>query len=124
MVYRVVLALCAFILVTAPGNTGPRLSPAEINALAPGVYVGSWKEKKELHLTLDKDGTVSGTVDGRYHVGTWYVSDEEFCIEFTIIIFEKTKCDSIYREGDWLVSYSKKGKVRIRLKLVDQFEPS
>ena len=115
MLTGLILALSAFLSVT-PGEAGQPLSAAEINALAPGVYVGTWKDTKKLHLTLSADGTVSGTVDGEHHAGRWYISGEELCIVFSAMIIEKTRCGTIDREGDWLVGYYKNGKPRIRLK--------
>jgi hypothetical protein len=117
MAYRIILALCALVLMTAPGDAGSRLSAAEIKALAPGVYVGSWKGKLQLHLTLKQNGTVSGTVDGQYHAGRWYVSGGNLCLVFKILVFQKTKCGAISRQGAWLIGYyNKKGKPRIRLR--------
>jgi hypothetical protein len=126
------IAFCASLLISTASYAGSsggtpsgaagkseRLSEAEIEALAPGEYVGTWKAKKQLHLMLSDDGTVSGTLDGRYHEGQWHVSNGKLCIEFTIIIFEKTKCDVVYREGNSVVSYNKKGKARIRLVRAD-----
>jgi hypothetical protein len=117
MVHRIILALCALVLMSGPGEAASRLSAAELRALAPGVYVGSWKGKLQLHLTLKQNGTVSGTVNGRYHAGKWYVSGQNLCLVFRILVFEKTKCGAISRQGPWLVGYyNKKGKPRIRLK--------
>jgi hypothetical protein len=128
-----VIAFCASLLISTASCAGSskgtpsgaagkseRLSEAEIDALAPGEYVGTWKGKKQLHLMFNEDGTVSGTLDGRYHEGQWHVSEDELCIEFTILIFEKAKCDAVYREGDSVVSYNKKGKPRIRLVRADR----
>ena len=115
MLNRLIFALGAFLSAT-PGEAGERLSAAEINALAPGVYVGTWKETKQLNLTLNPDGTVSGTMDGEYHAGSWYLSGDELCIVFRVMVLEKTRCGAIHREGDWLVGYFKDGKPRIRLR--------
>lgn len=116
MVYRIILALCLLVSLAMPGAAGSRLSGSEIKALAPGVYVGSWKGKRQLHLTLKQNGTVSGTVDGRHHSGKWYVSGDNLCLVIRVLVFQKTKCGSISRQGSWLVGYYKKGKPRIRLR--------
>jgi hypothetical protein len=47
--------------------------------------------KKKLHLTLNADGTVNGTVDGKFHAGTWYISGEDLCIVLRLSILEKTR---------------------------------
>jgi hypothetical protein len=116
MFARIVVALYAFLLMTMPGEAGTRLSAAEISALAPGEYVGTWKGKKKLHLTLNPNGTVRGTVNGIGYRGKWYVSGQSLCVVFRIMGTEKTKCGGIHRQGAWLVGYYKQGTPRLRLR--------
>jgi hypothetical protein len=117
MIYRLLLALSLLVSMTMPGEAASRLSGSEIKALAPGVYVGTWKGKRQLHLTLKQNGTVSGTVDGRRHSGRWYVSGTNLCLVIRVMVIQKTKCGTISRQGAWLVGYyNKKGKPRIRLR--------
>jgi hypothetical protein len=117
MYSRLVATLCAFLLMTSYGQAGTRLSAAEINALAPGDYVGTWKAKRKLHLTLNTNGTISGSVDGYRYRGNWYVSGQSLCVAFKIMSVQKTKCGDIRRQGAWLVGYSnKKGEPKIRLR--------
>ncbi|HEY7750339.1 MAG TPA: hypothetical protein VH933_16885 [Aestuariivirgaceae bacterium] len=118
MFSRVVLAALVLLFASLPSHAAQRLSAAQISALAPGNYVGTWKGKRQLNLRLSSNGVVSGTVDGIHHSGRWYVSDGNLCLEFKIIIIKKTKCGEIRREGRWLVGYYKKGKPRIRLRAV------
>jgi hypothetical protein len=108
MFSRLAVALYAFVLMTMPGEAGARLSAAEISALAPGEYVGTWKGKKKLHLTLNTNGTVRGTVDGHNYKGKWYVSHQSLCVVFRIMGTEKTKCGGIHRQGAGLVGYYNK----------------
>lgn len=116
MVYRAILALCLLIVMSIPVGAASRLTGDEIKALAPGVYIGTWKGKRKLHLTLKQNGTVSGTVDGRHHSGSWYVSGNDLCLVFRVLVFKKSKCGAISRQGTWLVGYYKNGKPRIRLR--------
>jgi hypothetical protein len=117
MVYRLLFALSLLVSMAMPSEAASRLSGAEIKALAPGVYVGSWKGKRQLHLTLRQNGTISGTVDGRRYSGSWYVSGANLCLVIRVMVFQKTKCATISRQGAWLVGYyNKKGKPRIRLR--------
>jgi hypothetical protein len=119
MFSRIILSFVAFLCVIYPADAGPRLTAAQISALAPGYYVGTWKGKRKLNLKLSPNGTVAGTVDGRYHSGRWYVSKGNLCLVFQILMFQKTKCGEIRRDGRWLVGYYKKGKPRIRLRPID-----
>src|SRR5215216_1354516 len=82
MYSRLVVALYAFVLMTSYGQAGTRLSASEIRALAPGDYVGTWKAKRKLHLTLNTNGTISGSVDGFRYRGNWYVSGQSLCVAF------------------------------------------
>jgi hypothetical protein len=117
MLSRLIIALCALLLMTSAGQGAARLSAAEINALAPGAYVGTWKAKRQLYLTLNTNGTISGSVDGYRYAGKWYVSGRNLCVSFKILSVTKTKCGDIHRQGVWLVGYyNKKGKPRIRLR--------
>ena len=116
---RFILGLVALLLVSFSAEAGQRLSAAQITALAPGNYVGTWKGKRHLNLRFSENGTIAGTVDGKYHSGRWYVSDGNLCLVFRILILQKTKCGSIHRDGAWLIGYYKKGKPRIRLRPVD-----
>ncbi|MGH6874410.1 MAG: hypothetical protein ACREDW_05305 [Aestuariivirgaceae bacterium] len=117
MYSRLVVALSAILLMTSSSHAGTRLSAAEINALAPGDYVGTWKGKRKLHLTLNSNGTISGSVDGFRYRGNWYVSGQSLCVGFKIMSAAKTKCGDIRRQGAWLVGYSnKKGEPRIRIR--------
>jgi hypothetical protein len=116
MLYRLLLAVSFLVLFALPSEAGSRLSGSEIKNLPPGIYVGTWKGKRKLHLALKPNGTVSGTVDGRRYSGRWYVSGDSLCLVFKVLILEKTKCGSISRQGSWLVGYYKKGKPRVRLR--------
>ena len=116
MLYRLFLALSLLVSMAMPGEAASRLSGSEIKALAPGVYVGTWKGKRKLHLTLKQNGTVSGTVDGHRHSGRWYVSGANLCLVIRVMGFQKTKCGTISRQGAWLVGYYKEGKPRVRLR--------
>jgi hypothetical protein len=117
MYSRLVVALCAFLLMTLSSQAATRLSAAEINALAPGSYVGTWKASRKLHLTLNTNGTISGSVGGYNYRGSWYVSGQSLCIAFKIMSVAKTKCGDIRRQGAWLIGYNnKKGEPRIRLR--------
>lgn len=116
MLYRLLLALSLLVSMAMPGEAGSRLSGSEIKNLAPGVYVGTWKGKRKLHLTLQQNGTVSGTMDGRRYSGSWYVSGENLCLVFKVLVIRKTKCGAVSRQGNWLVGYYKEGKPRIRLR--------
>lgn len=113
---RFILAIATILCLTVSADAGQRLSEAQISALAPGSYVGTWKGKRQLNLKLSEDGTIAGTVDGKYHSGKWYVSKGNLCLVFRFLILQKTKCGSIHREGEWIVGYYKKGKPRIRLR--------
>jgi hypothetical protein len=116
MFSRIIFSVLILFCMSFPAEAGQRLSAAQIAALAPGSYVGTWKGKRQLNLRLSPNGTVAGTVDGQYHSGQWYVSGGNLCLVFRILIFEKTKCGSIHRDGAWLVGYYKKGRPRIRLR--------
>jgi hypothetical protein len=117
MYSRLVVALYAFLLMTSYGQAGTRLSADEIRALAPGDYVGTWKAKRNLHLTLNTNGTVSGSLDGYRYKGNWYVSGQSLCVAFKVMAIGKTKCGDIRRKGAWLVGYNnKKGQPRIRIR--------
>ena len=116
MISRIIVVLCAFFCLSLPSGAAERLTTAQIKALAPGTYVGMWKNKRQLNLRFSPNGTVSGTVDGIRHSGTWYASNGNLCLVFKILVFEKTKCGAILRNGRWLVGYyNKKGVPRIRL---------
>src|SRR4026207_1547451 len=120
MVSRIILVLLVLLCVTFRAEAGQRLSSAQISALAPGFYVGTWKGKRQLNLKLASNGKISGTVDGQYHSGRWYVANGNLCLVFRILVCEKTKCGAIHRNGRWLVGYyNKKGKPRIRLRAVE-----
>ncbi|HEY7764591.1 MAG TPA: hypothetical protein VIB38_06350 [Aestuariivirgaceae bacterium] len=119
MFSRIILGLLVFFCVSHPVEAAQKLSSAQIQALAPGHYVGTWKGKRQLNLRLSPNGTVAGTLDGRYHSGRWYVSGGKLCLVFKILILEKTKCGAIHRDGNWLIGYYKKGRPRIRLRPVD-----
>jgi hypothetical protein len=117
MYSRLVVAVYALLLMTSYGQAGTRLSAAEIRALAPGDYVGTWKAKRKLHLTLNTNGTISGSVDGFRYRGNWYVSGQSLCVAFNVMSVGKTKCGDIRRQGAWLVGYNnKKGEPRIRIR--------
>jgi hypothetical protein len=117
MYSRLVVTLYALLLMTSSGEAGTRLSAAEISALAPGSYVGTWKAKRKLQLTLNTNGTISGSVDGYSYRGNWYVSGQSLCVAFKIMSVGKTKCGDIRRQGAWIVGYNnKKGEPRIRLR--------
>jgi hypothetical protein len=117
MYSRLVVAVYALLLMTSYGQAGTRLSAAEIRALAPGDYVGTWKAQRKLHLTLNTNGTISGSVDGFRYRGNWYVSGQSLCVAFNVMSVEKTKCGDIRRQGAWLVGYNnKKGEPRIRIR--------
>jgi hypothetical protein len=118
MFSRIMFSLLVLLGVTFPAHAGQRLTTAQISALAPGYYVGTWKGKRQLNLTLSPNGKIAGTVDGKYHSGRWYVSNGNLCLAFRILIFQKTKCGSIHRDGSWLIGYYKNGKPRIRLRPV------
>lgn len=116
MLYRLLLALSLLIAMALPSQAGSRLSGSEIKSLAPGVYVGTWKGKRKLHLNIRQNGTISGTVDGRRHSGSWYVSGDNLCLVVKVLVIRKTKCGAISRQGSWIVGYYKEGKPRIRLR--------
>jgi hypothetical protein len=120
MISRIVLGLLVLLCVSLEAEAGQRLSSAQIAALAPGHYVGTWKNKRQLSLRLSPDGKIAGTVDGQYHSGRWYVADGNLCLVFRILVIQKTKCGAIHRNGRWLIGYyNKKGKPRIRLRAVE-----
>jgi hypothetical protein len=120
MISRIVLGLLVLLCVSLEAEAGQRLSSAQIVALAPGHYVGTWKNKRQLSLRLSPDGKIAGTVDGQYHSGRWYVADGNLCLVFRILVIQKTKCGAIHRNGRWLIGYyNKKGKPRIRLRAVE-----
>jgi hypothetical protein len=120
MISRIIVAVCAFFCLSFQTEAAERLTTAQIKALAPGTYVGTWKNKRQLNLKLSPNGTVAGTVDGIHHSGTWYASDGNLCLVFKILVFEKTKCGAIRREGRWLIGYyNKKGVPRIRLRATE-----
>ena len=120
MISRIFLSLLVLLCVSFKAEAGQRLSAAQIAALAPGHYVGTWKNKRQLSLRLSPDGKIAGTVDGRYHSGRWYVAGGNLCRVFQILVITKTKCGAIHRNGRWLIGYyNKKGKPRIRLRAVE-----
>jgi len=121
MMSRIFLSLLVFLCVSSyNAEAGQRLSSAQIAALAPGHYVGTWKNKRQLSLRFSPDGKIAGTVDGRYHSGRWYVAGGNLCLVFQILVIKKTKCGAIHRNGRWLIGYyNKKGKPRIRLRAVE-----
>jgi hypothetical protein len=120
MISRIILSLLVLLCVSVTAEAGQRLSSAQISALAPGHYVGTWKGKRQLSLRLSPDGKIAGTVDGQYHSGRWYVSNGNLCLVFKILVFQKTKCGAIHRNGRWLIGYyNKKGRPRIRLRPVE-----
>jgi hypothetical protein len=119
MFSRILVSLLALVWVSTSAEAGPRLTTTQISALAPGYYAGTWKGKRQLYLKLSPDGTISGTVDGARHSGRWYVSNGNLCLVFRILVLQKTKCGTIHRDGSWIVGYYKKGKPRIRLRLVE-----
>jgi hypothetical protein len=103
--------------MTVSSEAGSRLSASEIRALAPGEYVGTWKAKRQLHIVLNTNGTIHGSMSGFRYGGKWYVSGQNLCIAFRVMAVAKTKCGAIRRQGAWLVGYyNKKGVPRIRLK--------
>jgi hypothetical protein len=116
---RILVSLLALLWVSAPAEAGPRLTAAQIAALAPGYYAGTWKGKRQLYLRLSPDGTISGTVDGARHSGKWYVSNGNLCLVFRVLALQKTKCGTIHREGSGFVGYYKKGRPRMRLRPVE-----
>ncbi|HEY7749306.1 MAG TPA: hypothetical protein VH933_11585 [Aestuariivirgaceae bacterium] len=116
MVYRLLLVLSLLVSMAMPSQAGSKLSGSEIRNLAPGFYVGTWKGKRKLHISLKQNGTVSGSIDGRRYSGKWYVAGDNLCLVFKVMMFQKTKCGSITRQGSWLVGYYKEGKPRVRLK--------
>ena len=97
-----------------------RLSGEEIPTLAPGEYVATWKGKKRLHIFLSEDGTLHGTVNGKPQKGRWHIKDEKLCIEFRVLFIDRIRCDAVYRQAEWLVSFNKKRESRIRLARVEQ----
>jgi hypothetical protein len=97
-----------------------RLTAEQIQALAPGEYVGTWKGKKQLHIFLSEDGTLQGTVNGKPQKEKWHIKDEKLCIEFRVLFIDTVRCDAVYRQAEWLVSYNKKRESRIRLMRVEQ----
>jgi hypothetical protein len=103
-----------------PPPAPERLSGEEIQALAPGEYVGTWKGKKQLHIFLSEDGTLHGTVNGKPQKGKWHIKDEKLCIQFRVLFIETVRCDAVYRQAEWLVSFNKKRESRIRLTRVEQ----
>jgi hypothetical protein len=120
MVSRIIVVVCALLFLSFPTAAAERLTTAQIKALAPGTYVGTWKNKRQLNLRLSPDGTVAGTVDGVRHSGKWYASNGNLCLVVRILILEKTKCGAILREGRWLIGYyNKKGRPRIRLRATE-----
>jgi hypothetical protein len=120
MISRLILGLLVLLCVAFKAEAGQRLSSAQISALAPGYYVGTWKGKRQLSLKISPNGRISGTVDGQYHAGRWYVANGNLCLVFKILVFEKTKCGAIHRDGRWLIGYyNKKGRPRIRLRAVE-----
>ena len=56
------------------------------------------------------------------YTGNWYLKDDKFCLELKVWLVEKTKCDDVYRQDQWLVSYNKKGKLHVRLTKVGSIE--
>lgn len=117
MLSRLIGVLCALVLMTATVEAGAQLTAGQINALAPGSYVGTWKNKRQLRLSLSTNGTITGTVDGFNYKGRWHVSGQSLCVTFQLMSLSKTKCGTIRRQGAWLVGYyNKKGEPRIRLK--------
>jgi hypothetical protein len=119
MIGRILVGLLALLWVSTSAEAGPQLTTAQISALAPGYYTGTWKGKRQLHLKLSPDGTISGTIDGARHSGKWYVDNGNLCLVFRILALQKTKCGTIHRDGGWLMGYYKKGKPRLRLKPVE-----
>jgi hypothetical protein len=120
MMSRIFVILCAFFILGIKADAAERLTTAQIMALAPGTYVGTWKNKLQLNLNFSPNGTIAGTVDGKQHSGRWYVSNGNLCLVFKVLIIEKTKCGSIHRAGQWLIGYfSKKGKPRLRIRSTD-----
>ena len=106
------------LLLGAPATASERLTETQIRALAPGQYVGSWKSKISINLHLDQDGSIYGYVKGVYRRGKWYVDNGQFCLTFTILIFSRTECGEIMRDGGWYIGLYKKGKPRLRMRQV------
>jgi hypothetical protein len=119
MISRIILSTLLFLLVSFSAEAGQRLSSAQISALAPGSYVGTWKGRRQLALKLSPNGSIAGTIDGKYQSGRWYVSGANLCLVFRVLVLQKTKCGSIHRDGKWFIGYYKKGKPRLRLRAVD-----
>src|SRR5687768_18165470 len=105
MISRIILSTLLFLLVSFSAEAGQRLSSAPISALAPGSYVGTWKGKRQLALKPSPNGTIAGTIDGKYQSGRWYVSGANLCLVFRVLVLQKTKCVSIHREGRWYIGY-------------------
>ena len=116
---RLAVVAVGVLLFTIPVSAAQRLTENQIRALAPGHYIGSWKNKISVNLQLERNGSIHGYVKGVYRSGKWYVSKGRFCLEFSILFITKTECGEIARDGGWYIGlYNKKGVPRLRMRSV------
>jgi hypothetical protein len=118
---RFLAVLVLFVLMTGSAKAeepyGRKLDEAALRSLAPGDYVGSYKDKLALQIHLKPDGKVSGTVDGERHRGKWRIRNGEICITVLVIILRKTKCSPVFYDGDrYFGMFNKSGKPRLVLR--------
>lgn len=120
MFYRKLFAIIlgGTLVLGQPASAAEKLTEAQIRALAPGQYVGSWKNKISVNLRLDPNGSIYGYVKGIYRRGSWYVDNGQFCLTFSILIFSRTECGEILRDGSSYIGLFKKGKPRLRMRQV------
>lgn len=127
MKYRsdLILALAALLWLAsaqsaaAQGEYGRRLADAELQALAPADYAGTYKDKLQLVIQLKPNGKATGTADGKFHRGTWRVKNGEFCLTVHFLVFRKTKCSAVFQNGDsYFGMFNKHGKPRLKLRAI------
>lgn len=114
----------SLLLATAQGGAaqssyGRQLGDAELLALAPADYAGTYKDKLQLVIHLRPDGKATGTADGKFHRGTWRVKNGEFCLTVKFLVYGKTKCSPVFQNGDsYFGMFNKHGKPRLKLRAI------
>ena len=94
-----VTAAAALLLSVNSFAFADSLSNSELQQLAPGRYVVTLYNAVSMTVTMQPNGTVLGSADGKKDTGTWKLSGNRLCIAWSKWLNGKNRCSGLVTDG-------------------------
>lgn len=114
-------AIAAAIFTSSAGASigAERLESAEIRALFPGQFSGTWKGQHRVTVDVSPNGTLAGSAGLMSDTGVWSILGRKLCVTFKSWTKNVRQCGEVFKTGTHYIGFVEDGKPMLQFRKVE-----